>query len=107
MSVEYHDNFRQGETWSIVVTLTDSDGAALVPSALTWTLTDWAGNVAVTKSVGSGITLSGDDGNVATITISTSDSGELAARLHRHELLATSGGAISRQIHGTLGVLPA
>jgi hypothetical protein len=104
VSNEYHDNFKQGETWSLVVTLTDADGAALVPSALTFRLWDWAGNE-LTKSLGSGIALGGTDGNVATITIPTTDSAGLAARLHRHELMATKGGALSRQIHGTIGVL--
>jgi hypothetical protein len=104
VTVEYHDNLQQGETWSLVVTLTDADGAALVPDALSFRLWDWAGNELV-KTLGNGIALGGTGGNVATITIPTIDSDGLAARLHRHELMATKSGALSRQIHGTIGVL--
>lgn len=104
MSVEYHDNWKKGETWTVDVTLTGSDGSPITnPSAVTWTLTDWAG-AALTKSLGSGITV---NGNVATITVPTSDQAALKARLHKHKLIvADSGGAISMQMHGTIGVLP-
>lgn len=102
MSVEYHDNYRKGETWSISVSLTDSDGVALVPDDLTWTLTDWAGIDVVTKTLGNGITL---DGSTAMITIPTVDTDDLVERLHRHELIVVKDGALSRQIHGTIGVL--
>jgi hypothetical protein len=88
MSLEYHDNVRRGETWSFVVTLTVR-------------LWDWLGNE-LTKTLDSGITLVS---NVATVTIATYESDDLAARLHRHELVATKNGAVSRELHGTLGVL--
>jgi hypothetical protein len=104
MSLEYHDNVRHGETWSFVVTLTDADGAPLVPDELTFRLWDWAGNE-LTKTLDSGITLSGTAGNVATITLPTYETDDLAARLHRHELVAVKNGAVSRELHGTLGVL--
>jgi hypothetical protein len=105
VSVEYHDNLRKGETWSFAVTLTASDGSALVPDAATWTLTDWAGNTVVSKGLGSGISMGGTSGNVATITIPTTDSDDLVERLHRHKLVAVKAGATNPQIHGTIGVL--
>lgn len=101
MSLEYHDNFRKGETLSLEVTLTDAGGAPLVPDELTFRLWDWLGNE-LTKTLDSGITLVS---NVATVTIATYESDELAARLHRHELVAVKNGAVSRELHGTLGVL--
>jgi hypothetical protein len=104
MSVEYHDNFKKGETWTLVVTLLDSAGAPLVPSVLTARLWDWAGNE-VTKTLSDGISLGGTSGNVATITFPTTDTDELTERLHRIEIKATKDGAISRQITGTIGVV--
>lgn len=104
MSVEYSDTWRKGETWSLIVTLTDAGGGPLTPTAATWTMTDWLGN-SVTKTLGAGIVL---EDNVATVTVGTTEQAAIRPRLHRHELLVTdSGGAISRQIHGTLGVLEA
>jgi hypothetical protein len=106
MSVEYYDNFKKGETWTLVVTLLDSNGSPLVPSALTVTLRDWLGSQ-LSKSLGSGITLGGTSGNVATITFSTTDTNGLAERLHRLEIMATKDGSLSRQIEGMIGVLSA
>lgn len=103
MSVEYHDSFRKGETWTIAVALTDADGAALVPDDATWTLTDWGGTDVVTKTIGNGITL---QDNIAAIIVPTVETDGLLERLHRHELVIVKDGAISREIHGTIGVLP-
>jgi hypothetical protein len=106
MSVEYHDNFKKGETWTLVVTLLDSSGAPLVPTVLTARLWDWAGNE-VTKTLSDGIVLSGAGGNEAEITFPTTDTDGLAERLHRIEIMATKDGALSRQITGTIGVVSA
>lgn len=104
MSVEYHDSFKKGETWTIIVALTDADGLPLVPSALTVRLWDWLG-AELTKTLGDGVTLGGTNGNVATITFPTTDTDELVERLHRIEIMATKSGSLSRQIEGTIGVL--
>lgn len=104
MSVEYHDNYQKGETWTLAVTLLDSAGAPLVPDELTVRLRDWLGSQ-LSKSLGSGITLGGTSGNVATITFPTTDTDGLAERLHRIKIVAVKNGAISRQINGTIGVL--
>lgn len=104
MSVEYHDNFEKGETWTITVTLLDSAGAPLVPTVLTARLWDWLG-VELIKTLSDGITLGGTSGNEATITFPTTDTDGLAERLHRINIIATKDGSISRQIKGTIGVL--
>lgn len=102
MSTEYHDNFVKGETWSISVSLTDADGAPLVPDEATWTLTDWDGIDVVTKTLTDGIVL---QGSTALITVPTADTDSLSERLHRHELVIVKDGAIAREMHGTIGVL--
>lgn len=106
MSIEYHDNFKKGETWTLSVTLLDSSGASLVPDELTVRLWDWLG-AELTKTLSSGITLGGTGGNVATITFPTTDTNGLAERLHRIQIMATKNGSLSRQIEGTIGVLSA
>ena len=101
MSTEINDTWKLGETWSEVITCTDEDGDALNPIAADYKLKSLDGLVSLspTPSIST---------NVVTVTIPTSDQGTIASRVYRRRLKVTdSGGAVSRQVHGLITVLPA
>lgn len=97
--------WKLGETWSEIITCTDSNGNALNPIAATWTLKDMAGNTVLTRTASAGgITLVG---NVATVNLPTSVQGPVAPKIYWREMVVTApNGALSRQVDGHVAVLP-
>lgn len=104
MSTRYDDAFTKGETWSLIVSCTDSDGNAVTPSSANWKLINPDGTVALTLTNPAGITIAG---SVCSINVQTSDQTSLLSRTYRHRLkIVDSGGSVSRQVHGFIRVLP-
>jgi hypothetical protein len=104
MSVRDDFSWTLGETWTYVVTCTDVDGNAVNLVSADFKVKDLFGSTIFALTNGSGI---GIAANVCTITISSTDQTGVGSATYRHRLKITdNGGAISRQVHGLIEVLP-
>jgi hypothetical protein len=104
MSVRDDFSWTLGETWTYVVTCTDADGNAVNPVSADFKIKSLFGDTLFALTNGSGISVAT---NVCTITIPTTDQTGIDSQVVRHRLKITdSGGAISRQVHGYITVLP-
>ena len=103
MSTRYDDTWTLGETWSFIVTCTDSDGADLNPDTADWKLKTLDGTEILSLDVSSGISI---DDNVCTITVETISQNDVDPGVYRHRFkVVDSDGAISRQVHGQIRVV--
>lgn len=101
----------EGDTKDIVVTVTDSAGAAvdLTGAVIAWQMARTARSAtpAVAKSVGSGIVITDAPGGICTISLDSSDTGGLSGDFY-HELEVTDAQAnITTVLSGTVTIKPA
>lgn len=81
------------------ITATDSDGAAidLTGATITWTLRTRRGNAAtITKTTGSGVTVTDAVGGVFEVTITDTDTASLNGTYYHEAKIVDSGGLVSR-----------
>lgn len=89
------DNWFLGEDKVLEFTVVDSAGAAvnITGWALEWILRSGAGERALlTKTVGSGVTITGGAGGVCQVAIADTDTDDLAAGRYWHALRRTDAG---------------
>ena len=96
--------FVAGDTWEIDAQMLDADGNPfdLAGASIVWTLNDTRGRVNyLTRSVGSGITITNPAGGLATIVVSPTLSAAIAPGTYRDQARVTAaGGSVSVEWQG-------
>lgn len=106
MTVNAHDTleFVAGDTWEIDALMLDADGNPfdLTGAGIVWTLNDTRGRVNyLTRSVGSGVTITDAPGGRCTISVSPALSAAIIPGTYRDQCRVTAaGGSVSVEWQG-------
>ena len=103
MSTRDDDEFKLGETYTVVVDCRDYAGAPVTPVTASFAIKTFGGAVIVALTQASGITI---NGNSCIISIPTYEQTGFEPGLYRKRLKITdSNNAVSRQMDGTTEIL--
>lgn len=98
------DNLRKGSNYTITFTVLDDNNDPVNISGwsltYTWKVRDTDAAAVLTKTVGSGITLTDPTNGVGTIALVPADTSSLRPRVYYHRLMRTDAGFVGSVIPG-------